>query len=122
MSADVEAEHLQLGPHPLGTGHLGEPGGHPVLRRVAQIQRELHVDRRDGRRRLGLAGGELANSGSSAGIGTGTHRPDSRLRAGRPAAASPGGPERGTAPGVELGDLQQQITTGDLASTANRHR
>ena len=55
--ADVEAQDLQLGPHPLVGGHLGQPGDHLARPRlVAQLEGQLDrvgLPDRTGRLRLG---------------------------------------------------------------------
>ena len=37
----VEAEHVELGAHPLRAGHLGQPGAGAELRPVAEVEGEL---------------------------------------------------------------------------------
>ena len=52
VGRDVEAEHVELGAHPLGTGHLGQPGPGHEARAVAEVEGELG--------RLGVGGHDLA--------------------------------------------------------------
>ena len=144
MAADVEAEDLQLGAHPVLRRHLGQPGD-GLLRLVAEVEGELdRVDRprRLGRLRLGggprphalvgervplgqRAGLLLAGVGVgavAAGGGVGALGRGGRLAgAGEPAAAQAaalGAVERAGMP-VELGDLEQQVAAGDPAPAAD---
>ena len=119
MGADVQAEHVELGPHPLGRAHLRQAARDGPLRGVAQVERELDVDRRRDRGRLrlslgldvhlravrtrvGKARGNDACSGTRATENAASARPD------------------GAAPPVQLGDLQQQVTAGDLPTAPHR--
>ena len=56
VPARVEAEHLELGADPLGVGHLRQPAGRDLARRVAEVEGEL---RRRGRRRAVATAGDL---------------------------------------------------------------
>ena len=64
VPARVETEDLQLGTHPLGVVHLGQPADLAVDRRVAEVQRELDGgDRAGPSGRLRLPGGLLPDAG-----------------------------------------------------------
>ena len=89
VPAHVEAEHVELGPDPLGPGHLRQPGA-TDLRGVAEVEGELHVRRAYDGRGLGLPAGERPHPG---GVG---RRDRSRPRTAR--AREPyGGRSRSTA-------------------------
>ena len=149
VPAGVEAEDLELGPHPLLGRHLGQPGHLALGRRVAELEGELdRVDRRRRRGRLrlrrrarpdpGLAervplqlGDALAHPrvGAVAGgrvVGLGPRhatRPGCRRSAptGRP-ARGPGRPARRPGVPVELGDLEQQVAPGHPAAAVHARR
>ena len=48
VPARVETEHLELGAHLLGDRHLRQPADRRLVGCVAEVERELHVDRSHG--------------------------------------------------------------------------
>ena len=145
VPAGVEAEDLQLGAHPLRSRSSRQPADLAVVRRVAEVEGELH---RGHRARVGggpgLGGGlrphPLARPAGAARAGPAPSRApgsvlvraaasSTRASAGRaagvPRPAPAGQPARPAGPldrpgvPVELGDLEQQVAPGDLAAAAD---
>ncbi len=113
VPAGVEAEHLELGPDPLGAGHLGQSARRGEPWGVTEVEGELggHLGR-DGGRALRLGCGE----GPDVAVGRdrGDPAPVAAARRGDPTAR----PALRARPAVELGDVEQQVTPGDPATSA----
>ena len=129
----VQPEHLELGPDPLGPGHLRQPAGLDRPGGVAEVEGQLHRRGHHRARGLRLAGREGAHVRAlhrgerlAAGRGQrdlrlplgGRDRPASRRTPGPGARAGTAGHRPG--PPVQLAHLQQQVATGQPARPAGR--
>lgn len=113
VPARVEAEHLELGPDPFGAGHLGQAARRGQARSVAEVEGELGGHGScDGSRPLGLGSGEGADAPVGRDRGDPAAAPAARR--GDPTTRA----SLGARPAVELGDMEEQVASGDPATTA----
>src|SRR5207302_4588203 len=108
VSARVETEHLQLGARLFRDREFRQAADGRLVRRIAEFQRKLHVHRFDFRSSLRLRLRELPH---------GQCLLDTFFLA---SLGRTGATRCSTCPSVQIRDLQEQVTSRDLASALDR--